>query len=407
MFTPDRPIRSYDQDPTTRTGARDQIRSVQAKSNGREPTEQKGHTYSNPRRSFIIQRPNPLLPQHHSTQRRRRRERRRSSPETLILVPRAPNYGPHNHTGSPVSSEVNTLPRNTGFLRPRIQPRQAVADKDLQTAASNSARLDYTHNSRPDAKPHMEQWLHKGGLTTMAEAETPGGDEAHRRRRGRVHRREIVSPPRPPPADCTVYLGPVRGTEDPRPLPPTGHAAEDVKQRRRILRHPRRGIHRPQLPVESAAARAQAREGRAGKVDGELQAGRATAGRNPEETRATGFEQRAGAWRRSFWPWESQGGRALGLGRMRRPRRPIYNLAAKTEHGYEERDSRRVTQNRIRAGELRFFCCADGGGDFVAADLGKGTSPTGRAHVPVSVEAGRAGPRGRRKVLLGCAVKDP
>jgi hypothetical protein len=114
-----------------------------------------------------------------------------------------------------------------------------------------------------------------------------------------------------------------------------------------------------------------------------------------------------GAIRRSFWPWDSQGGRALGLGRMRRPRRPIYTLAAKTEHGYEERDSRRVTRNRIRAGELRLFCCADGGGDFVAADLGKGTSPTGRAHVPVSVEAGRAGPRGRRKVLLGCAVKDP
>jgi hypothetical protein len=115
----------------------------------------------------------------------------------------------------------------------------------------------------------------------------------------------------------------------------------------------------------------------------------------------------AGAIRRSFWPWDSQGGRALGLGRMRRPRRLIYTLAAKAGHGYEERDSRRVTRNRIRAGELRFFCCADGGGDFVAADLGKGMSPTGRAHVPVSVEAGRAGPRGRRKVLLGCAVKNP
>ena len=114
--------------------------------------------------------------------------------------------------------------------------------------------------------------------------------------------------------------------------------------------NPRRGIHRPQLPVESAAARAQAREGRAGKVDGELQAGRATAGRNPEETRATGFEQRAGAWRRSFWPWESQGGRALGLGRMRRPRRPIYTLAAKTEHGHEERDSRRASRRSLRRG---------------------------------------------------------
>jgi hypothetical protein len=129
--------------------------------------------------------------------------------------------------------------------------------------------------------------------------------------------------------------------------------------------------------------------------------------RGRDELGRSTVSYKQGAIRRSFWPWDSQGGRALGLGRMRRPRRPIYNLAAKTEHGYEERDSRRVTRNRIRAGELRFFCCADGGGDFVAADSGKGTSPTGRAHVPVSVEAGRAGPRGRRKVLLGCAVKDP
>jgi hypothetical protein len=96
---------------------------------------------------------------------------------------------------------------------------------------------------------------------------------------------------------------------------------------------------------------------------------------------------------------DSQNPRRSSTIRQWRPRRPIYTLAAKTEHGYEKRDSRRVTRNRIRAGELRFFCCADGGGDFVAADLGKGTSPTGRAHVPVSVEAGRAGPRGRRKVL--------
>jgi hypothetical protein len=101
------------------------------------------------------------------------------------------------------------------------------------------------------------------------------------------------------------------------------------------------------------------------------------------------------------------GRKSAGSGEDEETATPDLYPSSEDEHRYEERYSRRVTQNRIRAGELRLFCCADGGGDFVAADLGKGTSPTGRAHVPVSVEAGRAGPRGRRKVLLGCAVKDP
>jgi hypothetical protein len=60
--------------------------------------------------------------------------------------------------------------------------------------------------------------------------------------------------------------------------------------------------HQPLPVIGQVRSGAKAREGRAGEVDGELQAGWTNAGRNPEERRATEVEQRAGAQRRRF-PW--------------------------------------------------------------------------------------------------------
>jgi hypothetical protein len=120
-------------------------------------------------------------------------ERQRSSPETMIPVPRALNYGPHNNTGSPVSSEVSTLPHNTGFLRPRAKPRRAAVDEDCeQRWAIPPARMN------PPTPHPMRLDIRNNGFTRedsplyMAEAETHSGDETHRRRQGMFNGEKLV-----------------------------------------------------------------------------------------------------------------------------------------------------------------------------------------------------------------------
>jgi hypothetical protein len=94
--------------------------------------------------------------------------------------------------------------RKPGFIRSQHSPTQhwistparqtstSRGGRRLRTAVSNSARPDESPYFPPDATRHTEQRLHKGGLTTMAEAETHSGDETHRRRRGMFNGEKLV-----------------------------------------------------------------------------------------------------------------------------------------------------------------------------------------------------------------------
>ena len=144
-------------------------------------------------------------------------------------MPRAPNYGPHNHTGSPVSSEVNTLPRNTGFLRSRtsspIRKRPRRRDSPATHPHRRGTQPADKSTKPPTRKPQrdkertanfMDGFLHGiPAAPTLSSARDGHGNSEARQQRWQRQSRSI-----PQPREHCQHDGAPMSTQPGRRIPP-------------------------------------------------------------------------------------------------------------------------------------------------------------------------------------------